>query len=139
MNLQNNSATYRLANKRQPILILGIDYGTRNVCLCVFDFIIVMKNIFKKIKDWFYESNHDGHFWVGGAIFTISMFISTILELEVIQMLAVSDIIVFCSMASAEYKDNAWGGKFDWQDILAGMILPILFTLIFGIIYVIIS
>lgn len=96
-------------------------------------------DFFKKIKEWFYESNHDEHFWAGGLIFTISFFLCMIMNLEVYQMIIVSDFVVLIAMATAEYKDDTWGGKFDWEDILAGLIAPIGFTLLSLIIWLVLG
>lgn len=79
-----------------------------------------MKEYFTKFKTWFFESNHHKHCLVGWLILASMFGIALIFGINMIPAGAMASITTFLCMCAVEYKDKAKGGKFDWQDVLAG-------------------
>lgn len=78
----------------------------------------------KKVWKWFLSSNRYKHF-VGGAVIGIGA--------DTDYCAAFSGLLV---AASLEYKDKAWGGKWDWSDFgctLAGVFVGRLVRITFSI------
>lgn len=81
-----------------------------------------MKNVIKKVLDWFKESNRWKHL-LGG-------FLVGLLPLNMYAGLYGSVAVGL----SLEYKDYAHGGKFDWVDVamtVGGGLVGSLLTLLF--------
>lgn len=98
-----------------------------------------------KLFDWLKESNRLSHLKVGFAIWVVMMiFGCTVLSIfeetttfALMQANAVtitcsllSMLSVFISMCSVEYTQKLCGNKWDWLDILAGCIVPVLLTIL---------
>jgi hypothetical protein len=104
-----------------------------------------------KFFDWLKESNRLSHLKVGFAIWIVVMLIGCsmlsmfeeVTDFELMQAQAITitcsllaDLTVFISMCAVEYVQKSSGiGKFDWLDILAGMITPLIITIVIVIIY----
>lgn len=86
------------------------------------------------ISNWLKESNHDKHLIAGFIIFIISLLLSYSLTKNDYATLIISNFVVAACMATAEYKDKLYGGKFDWEDILAGMIPSIIADILYLVI-----
>lgn len=84
----------------------------------------------KKLIEWFKSSNHYKHTAVGFILYLITLVLASICSAPPIGASLISLFLVFSCMASVEYKDKLYGNKFDWEDILAGMICPVIITLI---------
>lgn len=103
-----------------------------------------------KFLNWLKESNRLSHLKVGFAIWIVVMLIGCsmlsmfeeVTDFELMQAQAITitcsllaDLTVFISMCAVEYVQKSSGiGKFDWLDILAGMIIPFLTTVVIIII-----
>lgn len=78
----------------------------------------------EKLFGWLKDSNRPKHIKYGLAIF-IAM-LATCLALGV--TFARSAIVAFAATAivavAVDYKDHLWGGRFDWLDVIATVILP---------------
>lgn len=98
-----------------------------------------------KILNWLKESNRLSHLKVGFAIWIVVMLIGCsmlsmfeeVTDFELMQAQAITitcsllaDLTVFISMCSAEYVQKICGNKWDWLDILAGCILPVIITVV---------
>jgi hypothetical protein len=95
------------------------------------------KTFFKKVGsvlyDLFIASNRWMHALVGGVIYVVMMaaiVIWTPYEPIPLQCCFGATIATFIAMCASEYKDKAKGGKFDWKDIFAGVIVPIVLDVI---------
>lgn len=104
-----------------------------------------------KILNWLKESNRLSHLKVGFAIWIVVMlFGCSILSMfeqvtnfKAMQAQAIAitcallaDLSVFIAMCSVEYVQKSSGiGKFDWLDILAGVIIPLILTIVIVVIY----
>lgn len=91
-----------------------------------------VKAFFKKVGsvlyDLFIASNRWMHLLVGGVIY-VAMMAATVIWTPYdpipLQCCCVATLATFIAMCSKEYADKAHGGVFDWKDILAGVIVPI--------------
>lgn len=96
----------------------------------VLDFI---KKVGEVLYDLYITSNRWMHALVGGVIM-VAMMAATVIftpyEPIPLQCCFVGTLGVFIAMCSAEYKDKAKGGVWDWKDILAGVIVPIVLDII---------
>lgn len=96
-----------------------------------------VKAFFKKvgsvIYDLFIASNRWMHLLVGGVIYVAMMaaiVIWTPYDPIPMQCCFGATLATLIAMCSKEYADKAHGGKFDWKDILAGVIVPIVLDVI---------
>lgn len=80
--------------------------------------------------NWFKESNRYKHTAVGFIAYVVMIVIASICQAPPIGASIIATFSVLAMMASVEYKDKLCGNKFDWSDILAGMICPIIVTII---------
>lgn len=77
----------------------------------------------KNIINWIISSNHYKHIICVGLVVIIA-YLMMLLKCPI-------EIIVGGAVAvSLEYKDYAYRGKFDWQDIIASMIGAIIVLII---------
>ena len=93
--------------------------------------------LFNLIKNWFNKSNRKEHMYLGTVIYIISFLFCLILSISIINCAIISTFVVFGCMASVEYKDKRYGNKFDWSDIISGMIFPTIVSFVITIWYVI--
>lgn len=86
------------------------------------------KTFGQDLFEWFIASNRWLHLMIGGIIM-IFMTAATVIwnpfNPNAIQAIFVGTLATFIIMCAVEYKDKAHGGKFDWKDINAGMLVPI--------------
>lgn len=95
-----------------------------------------MKQLIKKLFGWLKESNRPKHIKYGLAVF-IAMLASCLLLGVTFARSAVIAFIATAIVATAvDYKDHLWGGRFDWLDVVATVILPGMITVI-GLILII--
>ena len=81
--------------------------------------------------EWLKISNRPKHLKAGIIIFII--WIGSVLLLTtmtILQAALTGTICVFVAMCAVEYIQKSIGGKWDWLDILAGILLPIIVVLI---------
>ena len=93
-----------------------------------------MRKIIKKLTEQLSESSRDKHLGYGVLcailILLLSVFILT-LQLSVTLTSSIFTLMVVGSLATGmEFKDKMWGGEFDWLDLLATILFPILIVLI---------
>lgn len=93
-----------------------------------------IEKIIKKLTRWLNESNRYKHLGYGALcailILLLSVFILT-LQLSVTITSSIFTLMVVGSLATGmEFKDKMWGGEFDWLDLLATIILPIIIVII---------
>lgn len=91
-----------------------------------------IKEIFKKVRNIVYDlfifSNRGKHLIAGGLIYLAviaSMAVWNPFEPMTWPCAVGSTMAAFIAMCAVEYKDKAHGGVFDWKDIFAGVVLPI--------------
>lgn len=98
-----------------------------------------------KILNWLKESNRLSHMYIGLSIWIVLMLLSIgIMSLfeEVVVGFTVPegisiifictvlcDLAIFIAMCAVEYVQKSSGiGKWDWLDILAGILIPLIIT-----------
>lgn len=88
-----------------------------------------MKNFIKKqlanLKEWFISSNRWVHLMSGWAIYLGMVFVYGIwfAHPPLGPTVVGAYVATLIAMCAVEWKDKAWGGKWDWKDINAGMFL----------------
>ena len=100
-----------------------------------------MKKIVEKVKErfniLFKESNRSKHVKAGTAIYIVmilSQLFAGVSYDNVWPYSVAATISVAIAMASVEYIQKSIGGKFDYLDILAGCIIPVVLSLILMIV-----
>ena len=93
-----------------------------------------MKRLIKKHLGWLKDSNRPKHMKAGMLVFLAMLAMCLTLGVALTQA-AVISLVATCIVAVAvDYKDKAWGGKFDWLDVAATVLLPGIITLVILII-----
>lgn len=77
------------------------------------------------------------HLYAGAVLLVLWILLGAAMHLSGIQIAITGFVMVFIAMCSAEFKDKAHGGAWDWLDILAGVLVP-LAVLVFCLIYLLI-
>ena len=91
----------------------------------VLDFI---KKVGEVLYDLYITSNRWMHALVGGVIMVFMMaaiVVWTPYEPIALQCCFGATVATLITMCAVEWKDKAHGGTFDWKDINAGMLVPI--------------
>lgn len=106
-----------------------------------------MRQFMKKMFGWMNESNRPAHMKAGSWIFVASLTLFSLISTLVLNpMLAdysyagsnrlfilvmiQACVVVFVAMCAIEYIQKRMGYKFDYLDIVAGCMMPILATLL---------
>ena len=84
-----------------------------------------MKDLFKKIRAWYRESNRHIHAKLGALIFFVMLLGGLFMGVSICPMLVISSVTTFLVMVAVEIAQKRDGGMFDWSDVLAGMTAPI--------------
>lgn len=106
-----------------------------------------------KILSWLKESNRTSHLYVGFALWALLMLLGIgilslfeqVTDFSDMQGMAIalvcvtlSDVAVFTAMCAVEYTQKYSGvGEWDWLDVLAGCLAPVIITVVITIIYMI--
>ena len=106
-----------------------------------------------KMFNWLKVSNRTSHLYVGFALWVLLMLLGIgilslfeqVTDFSDIQGTAItmvcailSDVAVFVAMCAVEYTQKYSGvGKWDWLDVLAGCLAPVIITVAITIIYII--
>lgn len=89
-----------------------------------------MKQLLEKLFGWLKNSNRPKHIKYGLAVFIAMLATCLVLGVTFTR----SAIIAFAATAivavAVDYKDHLWGGRFDWLDVIATVILPGAITVI---------
>ena len=101
---------------------------------------------------WLKESNRMLHLKAGFTLFVaciimqgfvISMYNIRIdftqeqSDAVIVTMSVASFLCVFFSMCSVEYIQKSVGGRWDWLDVLAGSVAPVLLTVVIAVLTVV--
>ena len=87
---------------------------------------------------WLTESNRPKHLKVGVLAYATCMIFFYIGYSELIFSSCFSTLIVAGLMMAVEYGQKTCGSKFDWLDVLAGCLVPLVLTAVFCVLYFII-
>lgn len=85
----------------------------------------------KVLYEWLLQSNRLSHVKAGMLIFLLMIvFCFFFLDIKLDKSAIISSMITAITAVSVDYKDKLWGGKFDWLDIVATVLLPCMLTII---------
>lgn len=91
----------------------------------------------KKLYSWLLTSNRLKHLYVGSVLWVLWVLLGAAMSLSGIQIAITGFVMVYIAMCSVGFKDKAYGGAWDWLDILAGVLVPMA-VLVFYLIYILI-
>ena len=95
--------------------------------------ILSMNSVFN-LFGWLKISNRPKHLKAGIMIFVLWIVCTMILtNMTMIQSAFTGLVCVLVAMCSVEYIQKTSGGKWDWLDILAGIIVPGILTILLWI------
>lgn len=80
-----------------------------------------LSTFFKKLVDWYRDSNRHIHAKLGAIIFIIMTLLCITMSVSLPHVLVISTITTLLVMIAVEIAQKRDGGLFDWSDILAGM------------------
>ncbi|MDM8232333.1 hypothetical protein QUW56_02825 [Phocaeicola barnesiae] len=101
---------------------------------------------------WLKESNRMLHLKAGFILFVACIimqgFVISMYNIRIdftqeqsdavmVTMSVASFLCVFFSMCSVEYIQKAAGGRWDWLDVLAGSVAPVLLTVVIAVLTVV--
>lgn len=85
----------------------------------------------KVLFEWLLQSNRLSHVKAGTIIFFLMIgFSFFLLNISLGKSSIVSLMTAAIAAIAVDYKDKLWGGKFDWLDVAATILIPGLITLI---------
>lgn len=85
----------------------------------------------KVLYEWLLQSNRLSHVKAGMIIFLLMIiFCFFLLSISLGRSAIVSLMTTAIAAMAVDYKDKLWGGKFDWLDVAATVLIPCLITLI---------
>lgn len=89
-----------------------------------------MKQLIKKLFGWLKDSNRPSHIKCGFLVFIAMLVTCLVLGVNLASSLIIA-FVATCIVATAvDYKDKLWGGKFDWLDVIATVLLPGIITVV---------
>ena len=79
---------------------------------------------------WITESNRPKHILAGVVIYALWMLVPSLRgdDMSIAALRALCVVVI--AMMAVEYGQKTCGSKFDWLDVLAGCLVPLLATLI---------
>lgn len=95
-----------------------------------------MKQLLEKLFGWLKESNRPKHIKYGLAVFIAMLATCLVLGVTSTRSTVISFAATAIVAVAVDYKDHLWGGRFDWLDVLATILLPGMITVI-GLILII--
>lgn len=91
-------------------------------------------NSVSNLFGWLKISNRPKHLKAGTVIFVLWIVCTMILtDITILQSAFTGLVCVFVAMCSVEYIQKSSGGKWDWIDVLAGILVSATVTLILWI------
>ncbi len=88
-----------------------------------------MKRIIDKYLGWLKDSNRPKHILCGLLVYTAMMAVCLILGNTLASSAVISLVATLIAAIAVDYKDKLWGGKFDWLDVTATVLLPTFTTI----------
>lgn len=87
-----------------------------------------MKRLLEKIFGWLKKSNRPKHIIYGLVVFATVQATCIVLGATFARSAVIALVATAIVAVAVDYKDKLWGGKFDWLDVIATMLLPGLIT-----------
>lgn len=79
---------------------------------------------------WILKSNRIKHLAVGTVVFVFYLLLAYFLEKNLLCSAILSLITTTMIAGDGECKDKMWGGKFDWLDLSATILVPLVLTVV---------
>lgn len=90
-----------------------------------------MNSVFN-LFGWLKVSNRPKHLKAGIVILVLWLICTQVLtSMTILQSSFTGLICVLVAMCSVEYIQKTSGGVWDWLDVIAGVLIPVIVTLIF--------
>jgi len=77
-----------------------------------------------------WESNRWKHFVAGAFIYADMLSLCFVLNVQYVKGTIIALTATFIAACAVEYKDKLWGGKFDWLDVVATILDPVIVSAI---------
>ena len=77
-----------------------------------------------------FKSNRWKHLIAGGLIYAVMLSLCFVLNVQYLKGTIIALIATLIPACAVEYKDKLWGGKFDWLDVVATILVPIIVSAI---------
>lgn len=85
-----------------------------------------MKRMIDKLLGWLKDSNRPKHILCGLLVYDAMMALCLPIGVDPVPSSVISLTATLITAAAVDYKDKLWGGKFDWLDVAATVLLPTL-------------
>lgn len=83
-----------------------------------------MKQLLIKLFGWLKESNRPKHIKYGLAVFIAMLATCLVLGVTFTRSTVIAFVATAIVAVAVDYKDHLWGGRFDWLDVVATILLP---------------
>jgi hypothetical protein len=88
-----------------------------------------MKQIIKKYLGWLKDSNRPKHMKAGMLVFIAMLAVCLTLVVGLSPSTVIAFVATVIVAVAVDYKDKLYGNTFDWLDVLATVLLPVVITL----------
>ena len=89
-----------------------------------------MKQIIKKYLGWLKDSNRPKHMKAGMLVFIAMLAVCLTLGVGLIPSTVIAFVATVIVAVAVDYKDKHYGNTFDWLDVLATVLFPVVITLV---------
>lgn len=89
-----------------------------------------MKRIIDKYLGWLKDSNRPKHMKAGMLVFIAMLAVCLTLGVGLIPSTVIAFVATVIVAVAVDYKDKLYGNTFDWLDVLATVLLPVVITLV---------
>lgn len=89
-----------------------------------------MKQIIKKYLGWLKDSNRPKHMKAGMLVFIAMLAVCLTLGVGLIPSTVIAFVATVIVAVAVDYKDKLYGNTFDWLDVAATVLLPVVITLV---------
>lgn len=79
---------------------------------------------------WLKDSNRPKHMKCGTLVYAVMLLLCFMLGISLLPSVVIAFVATCIVAMAVDYKDKLWGGKFDWLDVVATILLPGIITFI---------
>lgn len=76
------------------------------------------------------KSNRWKHLIAGALIYAVVLGLCLVLNVQYLKGTIIALVATLIPACAVEYKDKLWGGKFDWLDVVATILVPVMVSAI---------
>lgn len=77
-----------------------------------------------------WKSNRGKHLIAGALIYAVVLSLCFVLNVQYVRGTIIALTATLIAACAVEYKDKLWGGKFDWLDVAATILAPVIVSAI---------